>query len=469
MHANMNRNASSKQQGSPTSLHRIARLRPLAALMVCMFAAPAVLAENLQQIYQLAATKDPEIRQQRARYNATHTNIDLGRSALLPQVSATGSFTRNANGPVTDSTGTGRQFDIGNGYYSKNYGLSLTQALVNFQAWYQFKSYKLSDESATLQLAAQEQQLIIKVAKGYFDVLRSQANLTSFDAQEAANKQLLENAQERFDVGLNTVTDVYSAQAAFDSVSVGKLREQNNLNQRKEALQAIVGQPVDDLSQLNPNFPIAPVEPASMQSWVDLAKEQNLTIRIAALDRDAKEQDVKAAKARAWPTLSLNTTLNWSKDGTTNFTVIPSQAFETAGVALRFSMPLFTGGQLSATTHQANFNFDASKEGLTKSERDNIQATRNAYRSAETDVKAVAASARSVISAQSSYESTQVGAEVGTRNIVEVLQAQQLLFQAQRDYSNSRFDYVIDTLTLKQATGVLSPQDITELNQWLNQ
>jgi len=447
---------------------RLARLRPLAILVCCALVAPMVQAENLQQIFQLAAAKDPEIRQQRARYNATHTNIDLGRSALLPQISATGSFTRNASGPVDDPSGTGREFDISKGYYSKAYGLTLSQALVNFQAWYQFKSYKISDESATLQLAAQEQQLIIKVAKAYFDVLRSQANLTSFDAQENANKQLLEQAQQRFDVGLNTITDVYAAQATADSVSVSKLREQNNLNQRFEALQAIIGQPVDNISQLNSNFPIVPLEPA-MQTWVDLAKEQNLAIRIAALDRDAREQDVKAAKARAYPTVSLSTTLNWSKDGTANYTVIPPQAFETAGVSLRFSIPLVTSGQLSAGTHQANYNFDASKEGLTKSERDNIQATRNAYRSAETDVKAVAASSKSVVSAQSSYESTQVGAEVGTRNIVEVLQAQQLLFQAQRDYSNARFDYVIDTLTLKQAAGVLSPQDVTELNQWLSQ
>jgi outer membrane protein len=149
--------------------------------------------------------------------------------------------------------------------------------------------------------------------------------------------------------------------------------------------------------------------------------------------------------------------------------VIPPQAFETTGVAIRVSVPLFTGGQLNAANHQATWNLDASNEGLTKSQRDNTQGARNAYRNVDTDVKAVAANAQALVSAQSAAESTQVGAEVGTRNVVEVVQAQQRLFQAQRDLANSRFDYVIDTLTLKQSAGVLSPQDVADLNQWLHQ
>jgi outer membrane protein len=300
-------------------------------------------------------------------------------------------------------------------------------------------------------------------------VLRSQANLSSLDAQEAAARQVLDQKKEQFDVGVATITDVYDAQANADLVSVSKLREQNTLNQRKEALEAITGQPVGDLSQLNANFPIVPMQPANMQSWVELAQQQNLAIRIASLSRDAKEQDLKAAKARSYPTVSLNTNFNWSKDGTSSYTVIPPQAFETAGVAIRVSVPLFTGGQLSAANHQASYNLEASTEGLTKSQRDNTQGARNAYRNVDTDIKAVAANAQSLVSAQSAAESTQVGAEVGTRNVVEVVQAQQRLFQAQRDLANSRFDYVLDTLTLKQSAGVLSPQDVSDLNQWLHQ
>ena len=142
---------------------------------------------------------------------------------------------------------------------------------------------------------------------------------------------------------------------------------------------------------------------------------------------------------------------------------------ERSSIGLSFSIPIFNGGLTGARTHQASYNRDASQEALLKSQRDNIQNTRNAYRSVETDVKAVAARAQSIKSAQSSMDATKVGAEVGTRNIVDVVLSQRLLFQAQRDHANARLNFVMDTLTLKQAAGVLSPQDLVDLNQWLKE
>ena len=434
-------------------------VRPVTAVLLLSLAAPAAIADDLQQIFDMAAKNDPEIRQARARYNATHTVVSQGRSFLLPTISATANRSRDTQGPAATHS-------FGNSFPSKGYGLSLRQALVNFQAWYAYQSAKIGDESASLSLAQSEQQLILKVAQAYFNVLRSEANLASFDAEEKAALQVLEQTRQRFDVGLVAITDVYDAQANADLASVNKLVEENNLNQRLEALEAITGQPHMDIANLKSDFPIEPVDPASMGEWVRLGQENNIAVKIAELDLAAKEQDARSAKAEAWPKLDLSASYNW-RQSTNPFSFFPSAPNEGSSIALNLTIPLYAGGLNSARTRQAYYTRDASEEALLKSQRDNTLNTRNAYRSVDTDVKAVAARAQAVVSAQSALEATQVGAEVGTRNIVDIVLSQRLLFQAQRDHSNARFNYIIDTLTLKQAAGVLSPQDVVDLNQWL--
>jgi outer membrane protein len=432
--------------------------------------APGVHADNLQQIFDLAVSKDPEIRQARAKYNATHTVISQGRALLLPTISATAGTSRDTSG-IDGDVPVGSRLEahsFSKGFNSKDYGINLKQALVNFQAWYAYKSAQKGDQIATLTLAQSEQQLIVKVATAYFNVLRSQANLASFVAEENAAKQVLDQTKQRFDVGLVAITDVYDSQASADLASVNRLVEENNLNQRLEALEAITGQPHQSLASLGENFPIVSLEPASMNEWVNLSQENNLTVKIAALDFEAKKDDAKATRAKAWPTANISADYNW-RQSANPFSFTPGLASAGSGIALNLSIPIYSGGLNSAQTRQAYYTRDASEEALMKSKRDNTQSIRNAYRSVETDVKSVAARAQAIVSANSALEATQVGAEVGTRNIVDVVLSQRLLFQAQRDHANARFNYVIDSLTLKQAAGVLSPQDVQELNTWLRE
>ncbi|MES2607039.1 MAG: TolC family outer membrane protein [Pseudomonadota bacterium] len=445
----------------PGTFTHLLRTLTLGVLLASPLVTQIARADDLQQVFDLAVQNDPEIRGARARYNASHTVISQGRSYLLPTVSASASRSR-------DTQGLASAHSFGNSFPSKSYGLNLRQALVNFQAWYAYQSARIGDQSAALTLAQSEQQLIVKVATAYFNVLRSKANLASFEAEEQAALQVLEQTRQRFDVGLVAITDVYDSQASADLASVNKLVEENNLSQSLEALEAITGQPHMDIADLNPEFPIAPVDPASLSEWVRLGQENNLAVKIASLDLDAKEQDAKATKAAAWPTLDLSANYNW-RQSTNPFTFFPSAASEGSSIALNFSLPLYAGGLNRARTRQAYYTRDASEEALLKSQRDNTQGTRNAYRSVETDVKAVAARAQAIVSAQSALEATQVGAEVGTRNIVDIVLSQRLLFQTQRDHSNAKFNYIIDTLELKQAAGVLSPEDVIELNQWLQE
>jgi outer membrane protein len=422
-------------------------------------------ADDLSQIFDLAANNDPEIRQARASYNASHTTIAQGRSFLLPRITVNGSTSRDTSGPAVP-TAFGAAHSFSNGFNSKGYNLNVNQALLNFEAWYAFQSAKNSDLQASANLARAEQQLILKVATAYFDVLRSQDNLASFRAEEDAAEQVLEQTRERFEVGLIPITDVYDSQANYDLARVNRLVEENNLSQRFEALEAITGRSHNMLESLSEEFPIDSLSPQTLEAWVGIAMDSNLSIKAAEYDFEAKKDDAKSARAAMFPTLEINAGYAWNQSANP-FSFFPGVASERSNSTLNFSYPIFSGGLNSARKRQAYYTRDASEEALMKTRRDITQSTRNSYRSVETDVLAVQARAQAIISAESALEATEVGAEVGTRNVVDVVLAQRTLFQARRDYANARYNYIINTLNLKQSAGVLSPQDIIDLNNWL--
>ncbi|MES2624780.1 MAG: TolC family outer membrane protein [Pseudomonadota bacterium] len=424
-------------------------------------------ADDLLEIFNLAVNNDPQIRQARATYNASHTTLSQGRSFLLPTIDLTASTSRDTSGTADpDPSGRSPLHSFGRGFNTKGYNLNLRQALVNFQAWYTYKSAEFQDQAAETRLVQAEQQLIMKVATAYFNVLRSQENLATFRAEQDAANQVLEQTQQRFDVGLIPITDVYDSQASADLAAVNTLVEENNLNQSLEALEAITGQPHNDVAELREEFPITPIDPVDMNDWVNLAQEGNLDIRLAELDLAAKEEDARAARSALYPTVQITAGYGWNESANI-FSFAPGAATERSSISLDLTVPIFSGGLNSARKLQAYYTRDASEEALMLSRRTNTQSTRNAYRSVETDVRSVAAQQQFIVSAQSALDATQVGVEVGTRNVVELVLSQRALFQAQRAYDNARFDYVMDTLTLKQAAGVLTPEDVMELNEWL--
>ena len=423
-------------------------------------------ADDLAQIFELAANNDPEIRQARANYNASHTRIAQGRSFLLPRITLSGSTSRDTSGPA-EATPFGAPHSFQNGFNSKGYNLNINQALLNFEAWYAFQSAKHVDDQAAATLAQSEQQLILKVATAYFNVLRSQDNLETLRAEEDAAEQVLEQTRERFEVGLIPITDVYDSQANYDLVRVNRLVEENNLNQAFEALEAITGRSHNMLESLSTEFPIESPTPTSIDEWVNLALTNNLAIKAAEHDFESKKDDARSARASMFPTIEITAGYGWNQSANP-FSFFPAVASERTNIALNFSYPLFAGGLNNAQKRQAYYTRDASEEALLKTRRDSTQDIRNSYRSVETDVLAVQARAQAIISAESALEATEVGAEVGTRNVVDVVLAQRTLFQTRRDYANARYNYVINTLNLKQSAGTLNPQDVIDLNNWLD-
>ena len=313
-------------------------------------------AEDLLEIYSMAVDSDPQIRQARAEFNATHTQVAQGRSQLLPGVTFTANTGRQTQGPG-EASAFSPAHSFANGFNSKGYGLSINQNLLNFQAWYSYQSIRKSDEAAATTLAQSEQELIQRVAAAYFDVLRSQDNLETYEAELEASARILEQTQERFEVGLVPITDVYDSQASYDLAQVNLLVEQNTLDQRYEALEAITGHNHDSIANLSDEFPIVPLAPTSIEEWVMTANQNNLDVRAARLTMESREYDAEAARAAMFPTLDLSAGYNWNESGGISFFNLggaPGDVVnKNSNITLNLSIPIFTGGLNRAQERQA--------------------------------------------------------------------------------------------------------------------
>ena len=440
--------------------------------------------DDLVTILQLALDNDPSLKQAQASYRANRENVIQSRSSMLPSLGVGAGTSRltsgytdsqyiNMTNPLTGETVRTKVRDDHSfrpGINNHNWGVSLTQSVFNLPNWYSFQSAEATDRAAAVNLAAQEQDLIMRVATAYFDVLRAQDLLETNIQEEEAAQRSLEQTQQREAVGLVAITDVYDSQAAYDLARNTTILQQDFLRSRYEALEAITGQGHPDIDELLDNFPIVEVE-GNLNQWETQADNNSLAIAAAEFNLDASRQTLRARKSDGLPTLDLQ-----GFYGHIVTAPIVSQGIQIGGgasdrtqLALNLNIPLYTGGTLSSRKRAAEYNVVAAQESLELTKRELTQNIRNAYRRVNTDVLVVAQRQQSITSAQSALDATELGAEVGTRNIVEVLLARENLFRALRMYADARYTYVIDTLVLKQIAGILTPQDIIELNEWLQE
>ena len=440
--------------------------------------------DDLVTILQLALDNDPSLKQAQASYRANRENVIQSRSSMLPSLGVGAGTSRltsgytdsqyvNMTNPLTGETVRTKVRDDHSfrpGINNHNWGVSLTQSVFNLPNWYSFQSAEATDRAAAVNLAAQEQDLIMRVATAYFDVLRAQDLLETNIQEEEAAQRSLEQTQQREAVGLVAITDVYDSQAAYDLARNTTILQQDFLRSRYEALEAITGQGHPDIDELLDNFPIVEVE-GNLNQWETQADNNSLAIAAAEFNLDASRQTLRARKSDGLPKLDLQ-----GFYGHIVTAPIVSQGIQIGGgasdrtqLALNLNIPLYTGGTLSSRKRAAEYNVVAAQESLELTKRELTQNIRNAYRRVNTDVLVIAQRQQSITSAQSALDATELGAEVGTRNIVEVLLARENLFRALRMYADARYTYVIDTLVLKQIAGILTPQDIIELNEWLQE
>ena len=435
-------------------------------------------ADSLKDIYELALQSDPTLRAARANFQVGQETKNISRAYLLPVITATGSYQETEGDSESARIYFGGEPALSNQFSDSKetaYGVSLRQPLFDMPAWYQFQRGKALSESAAAQFAADQQTLILSVSSAYLGALRAYDNNETRKAEQRAIQRQLEQTRERFEVGLLPVTDVHEAQAVFDDALVNSLEARGAVNIAFDALQVLTGKNHNVLSGLKDDFMATNPEPLSSEEWVNFSLSSNYQLKTAKLGKDATYNLAKAATAELFPTITFNANYsNRDSDGTTIAYLPTGNAMANTfsnsdghSFSVNLSMPLWSSG-INAGRRQYKQQAIASSENFEVAKRNTVQTARSRHQLVITNAARVKARKQAITSADSALGATQAGYEVGTRNIVDVLAAQRSVFQAKRNYANARYDYIFAMMSLKEVAGQLSPDDIYQLNAWLD-
>lgn len=418
---------------------------------------------DLAEAYAKAQANDPAWSAARNSYLAEDAGAGVSRAGLLPSLVVSGVYSKNSFD--ADNTPPGSV-----DYDSKQLMAKATQPLFNADAWYGYKAGKAVSSQAEANFRKAEQDLALRVSQAYFSVLSMQETLAYAEAEEAAFARQMDQAQQRFDVGLIAITDVLEARAAFDGARAARISAEAGLDSARENLAAVIGEAPGKLDALKTDAPMVKPNPANPDEWVKLARERNYDIKAAEEAQRSAQAASRRSKAGFLPTVNLYASYNSldnEKTGGSSPT-ITMQNGTTTSYGLEAQWALLSGGGNYAASKQASYRAAAAQDNVTAVERNVVNSTRTAYLNVSADSYRVDARKQALASTASSLDATQAGYEVGTRNIVDVLMAQRNLYAAKRDYASARYDYVINTLRLKAAAGQLSEVDIKELNGWLD-
>lgn len=409
-------------------------------------------AENLQNVYQLALKKDPQVLKSAAQRDAAKAGIDISKAQFLPDISFSSSLGkgREDNGNGMSATGTG--------YTNK---LSLNQTVFNWGDWERLSNAEKSALQGQIYYNAALQGLIVRVSQAYFSVLSANDDLTFVVAEKRAVERQLEQTKQRFAVGLTAITDVHEAQAQFDSVVAREIAATNALENARESLQEITGEYHSQLSPLNTTQfkPTAP-KPANVMEWVAVAEGSSLDLQARKLAVEIAQNNIDLAEAGHYPTVGLNASKTLQDNRN-----IPQQDSESVGLTL--NVPIYSGGATSASTDQQRANYVATSEDLELGHRSVVRQVRVNYNNVGAAIAGIKALEQAVVSAESALKATEAGFEVGTRTIVDVLISTRNLFDARRNLTKQRYDYILAVLSLKQAAGTLTEADLATVNSAL--
>lgn len=427
--------------------------------------APIPTKTGLVNVYQDAVNNNADLAAAIADYSARKEIVPQARAGLLPNLSA-GAGVNNTRTQMDQPSMTATRSGTA-------YQATLSQPIFRADRWFQLQAAKAVNEQAALELSATEQNLILQSAQDYFEVLRAQDTLASTKAEEAAFKRQLDQANERFDVGLSDKTDVLQSQASYDTSRANRIAAKRRVDDAFEALVTLTNRDYNAIEGIVHTLPVLAPTPNDAKAWVDTASQQNLNLLASNYAVSAAEETLRQRKAGHAPTLDAvasykrgdNDALGFSNP---NFT---GQNYggnvEQRSVGVELNIPIYSGGLTSSQVREAYARLSQIEQRREALRRQVVENTRNLHRAVNTDVEQVQARKQSIISNQSALEATEVGYQVGTRNIVDVLDAQRQLYNSVRLYNNTRYDYLIDNLRLKQAAGTLSPADLQELSRYL--
>jgi len=466
----------------------------LSATLLCavsLHIASAVSAADLVEVYQSALQNDPQIREADANRLASRESKPQAISALLPQINASGSYNRdksdgssvfpvndpNTNEIVVLNRGTQQTLD------TSQYQIQLRQTLFRWDQWAALKRADAEVAQAEADYQAAQQDLIQRTAQRYFDVLAAQDTVDAAEATLEAFTRQLEQADKRFEVGLIAITDVQEARAAHDQAAAAVIQAKRSLSTTEELLRELTGESFDTLSTPIEDIPLNPPDPVDEEQWVTMALEQNLHVISARLAADIAKEDVSVARAGHYPSIDLvagrsgqnvagdQTIINPAVGtGPEARTTQPADRDLTDdSIGVQVTIPIYAGGGTNSRVRQRVYLHRAARERLERANRETERATRDAFLGVLSEISRVKALKQALESAKTALQATEAGFEVGTRTTVDVLDARRRLFEAQTNYSRSRYDYIIDRLNLQLASGTLKAADLEKMNTYLKE
>jgi outer membrane protein len=433
--------------------YKFFRVSPVFLLLSCN-----VVAMDLIGVYTLAETNDPSYRQTVYSTLAIRESKPQARALLLPNAN----FSANTFGKDQKIEGVGPTRT--ETFNTHGYDFSVTQPVFRWDRYLSLKQTDSIIQQAEAEQISAKQELIIRVAEAYFKILAATDNIEFAKAETKSLGRQLEQANQRFEVGLTAITDVHEAQAGFDRATADDILAENLLDNARESLRAITGEYISEFATLGDSMPLVSPEPNDIDQWSKIAESQNMNIIAAKHRMESSRQEVKIQKSGHLPTLDLvashgdNTTGGRFGDSTIRST----------DIGLELNVPLYQGGLITSKSKQARYLYDRSLQELEQAYRAAQRETRQGYLGVISGISRVTALKQALVSTETALKATVTGFEVGTRTAVDVVASERATLDAKRNHARARYDYLLDSLRLKQAAGTLNPDDLKQISAWLN-
>ncbi len=431
-----------------------------------------VSAADLMDVYHQALDNDPAFKAAYSTFLSQSESLPQAWSQLLPQLSSAALIGRNQQ--FIDAG----QFVVQQTYNGDQWSVKASQAVFNYQAWERVKQARAAVKAAMANFNDAAQKMMIRTTRGYLQLLLARDTLNFAQAKKRANKRQLDQAEERFNVGLDAITSVYEAKAAYDQSIAQVIASENNLKNQNQNLSRITNHTYDHVSPLRNNtIPLIKPEPAVVDEWITTGLRQNYSLYAAKYSLQAARENVKASSSANWPVFTIQGNVvnthyksqlgNGSTDSLVNDVFIPQEQRQ-ASVSLNASLPLFQGGLVASKTRQAEYDFQTISQNMEQVYRDVVVNSNIFFNTIMDGIEKVKADRQTVISQQNSLDSVEAQYSVGTRTMTDVVLAQQRLFQAQEQQASDQYDLIGAILNLKYYAGTLNVQDLEEVNSWLD-
>ncbi|BCG63846.1 MAG: outer membrane protein [Methyloprofundus sp.] len=420
-------------------------------------------AQNLLETYDLALQNDPFLRQAAANKLAIGEKKDQSIARLLPTVTANGSYAYQWQYQESLFNQKFPGQSTRNNYWDGQFTMNLVQPVFHWDQWVQLSQSEKQIAQAEASYVAEQQNLITKTTSAYFAVLAAQDDLAFIISEKNAIGRQLEQAKQRFDVGLIAITDVYEAQAGYDQSRSDEIAAVNAVDNAEEALMEIIGPYSAKLATLGETLPLTQPVPASLEEWNNSALVQNLQILIAKSETEILQDTIELQRSGHYPQLDIVSHVGFNDNSGNSWSHGNTQS-----VGMQLNIPIFEGGAVNSRTREAEYQLAQANENLIATQRAATKEVKNAYRGVMASISQVQALNAAVISGQSALEATDAGFEVGTRTMVDVLAATRNLTSAKSKYAQARYQFLISGIRLKNVTNSLSRADLEAINRYLN-